>query len=186
MGKTVRLRVDGSIPVYNPKSKEGTNSPVWTLGHRNPQGLAYDPTRKIIYLHEHGPRGGDEINILKKGANYGWPITTFGIDYNGARISPYTERPGIEPPLHYWTPSIAPSGLAVYRGEAFPDWTGHLLVGALVDREIRRINPATGDEFYLLRELGQRVRDIRIGGKGQIYVLTAEGQLLEILPKDWG
>ena len=186
LGKTVRLRDDGSIPVDNPKSKEGTNSPVWTLGHRNPQGLAYDPTRKIIYLHEHGPRGGDEINILKKGANYGWPITTFGIDYNGARISPYTERPGIEPPLHYWTPSIAPSGLAVYQGEAFPDWTGHLLVGALVDREIRRINPATGDEFYLLRELGQRVRDIRIGGKGQIYVLTDEGQLLEILPKDSG
>src|SRR5690606_38099316 len=117
---------------------------VWSYGHRNAQGLAQDPVSGRIYQHEHGPRGGDELNLLRPGGNYGWPAVTHGVDYSGAYVSPFTELPDMEPPLMYWVPSIGPSGLAFYAGNAFPEWHGDLFLGALVDREVRRIDLEDG------------------------------------------
>jgi glucose/arabinose dehydrogenase len=184
LGKTVRVNDDGSIPADNPFRGDDAGHPaVWTLGHRNPQGLAYDPERKTLFLHEHGPRGGDEINILQPGNNYGWPVITYGIDYTGARITPFTEMPGLEQPTTSWVPSIAPSGLAVYRGSLFPQWTGDLLVGALVDREVRRVDPDTGEQEALFSELEQRIRDVRVGPEGAIYLVTDAGNLIRVTPE---
>tara|TARA_A100001037_G_C15103343_1_gene615104 strand:+ start:368 stop:1474 length:1107 start_codon:yes stop_codon:yes gene_type:complete len=184
LGKTVRLTADGLIPADNPKLDGEEPTAIYTLGHRNPQGLAYDAITNIIYLHEHGPRGGDEINIIRKGANYGWPVASHGIDYNGAKISPFTEQEGLVNPLHYWKPSIAPSGLAVYRGNAFSSWSGKLLIGALVDREIRLYDPNTKEEKALLSSLAQRIRDVRVSKKGEVFILTDKGELLEIYQKN--
>lgn len=188
LGKTVRINADGSIPQDNPYvGVQGANPAVWTYGHRNPQGLAMDPATGTVYLHEHGPRGGDEINVIRPGKNYGWPIITYGIDYSGARISPYTEMPGLEQPLKYWVPSIAPSGLAVYRGDVFPQWNGDLFVGALVDREVRRVHVEDGRavaEEALFGELGARIRDVRVGPDGKLYVVTdaSPGQVIRVDP----
>jgi glucose/arabinose dehydrogenase len=140
-----------------------------------------------VWLHEHGPRGGDEVNKLDPGANYGWPAITYGIDYSGARISPYTEYEGMEQPVKYWDPSIAPSGLTVYRGNAFPEWNGNLFVGALKDRDVRRLVVAGGkvtEEDILFEEIGERIRDIRTGPDGFLYILTdsRDGRLLRIRP----
>ena len=183
LGKTVRVNDDGSIPPDNPfVGNDRGHDAVWTLGHRNPQGLAFDPVRGALYLHEHGARGGDELNVLQPGDNYGWPVTTYGINYVGSRITPFTEMPGLEQPLTYWVPSIAPSGLAVYRGSLFPEWSGDLLVGALVDMEVRRVNPETGEESALFSELEQRIRDVRVGPEGAIYLVTDAGQLIRVTP----
>jgi glucose/arabinose dehydrogenase len=174
LGKTVRINRDGSIPADNPFTEGGGDAAVWTYGHRNPQGLSVDPATGTVYLHEHGPKGGDEINILVPGNNYGWPAVTFGDDYSGAKVSPFVELPGMTPPVKVWVPSIAPSGLAVYRGEQFPQFDGSLLVGALVDREVRRIS-FTDDgsaEETVFPEIKARIRDIRIAPDGSIYVLT--------------
>ena len=130
-----------------------------------------------------GPRGGDEINLLRPGRNYGWPVITFGLDYSGARISPYQQMPGMEQPLHSWVPSIAPSGLAVYRGDVFPEWQGDLFVGALVDREARRVrlrDDRVVEEEALFGELGERLRDIRVGPEGHLYLVTDEGRVLRV------
>ena len=130
LGKVLRIEVDGTAPADNPFS--GTESTkIWTYGHRNPQGLALQE-EGLVFLHEHGPKGGDEINILKPGINFGWPAITYGVNYSGAIISPYTEAPGMEQPIHYWVPSIAPSGMAFYYGEKFPDWRGDLFVLSLI------------------------------------------------------
>jgi len=131
LGKVLRINDDGTLPGNNPFC-DGSGQRVWTYGHRNPQGLVAD-SEGTVYLHEHGPRGGDEINILEPGKNYGWPAITHGVNYSGARVSPFTTAEGMEQPLVYWVPSIAPSGMAWYDGEAFPDWRGDLFVGALVD-----------------------------------------------------
>lgn len=173
MGKTVRIDIDGSVPDDNPLIERDDALPqIYTYGHRNPQGLALAPDG-TLYLHEHGARGGDETNQVVAGANYGWPAVTHGIDYNGALISPFQQASGMVPPLHVWTPSIAPSGLAVYAGDRFPAWRGDLFVGALLDREVRRLDVEDGAvvaEEALFGELGRRIRDVR-SHDGYLYIV---------------
>jgi glucose/arabinose dehydrogenase len=188
LGSLVRIRDDGSVPDDNPFVGDDDALPeIWSYGHRNVQGLAWDAERAVLWQHEHGPRGGDEINRIEPGGNYGWPIATRGIDYSGAMISPYTERPGMIDPLLVWTPSIAPAGLAVYRGDAFVDWNGDLLLSALAARHLRRIEldgARVVEQHLLLDELGERLRDVRVGPDGLVYVLTdaADGRLLRLSP----
>jgi len=186
LGKVLRIHDDGSVPDDNPFRARGSER-VWTLGHRNPQGLALDRASGTIYLHEHGPRGGDEVNVLRAASNYGWPAATQGVDYSGAYVSPYSELPGMTPPLQVWVPSIAPSGLAWYGGEQFPAWQGKLLVGALVDKEVRLLTLRDGvviDEMPLFAELGARIRDVREGADGFVYLLTdaENGALIRVTP----
>lgn len=174
-GKVIRIDTNGNAPADNPfaDGSQG-DTKVYSYGHRNPQGLdvSVDGT---IYLHEHGPKGGDELNRITAGANYGWPAVTYGDNYSGAYVSPLTAYPGTEQPLHYWVPSIAPSGLVVYQGDMFPEWQGDLLVGALVDMEVRRLVLEDGivvDEVALFSELAERIRDIREAPSGALYILT--------------
>ena len=173
MGKTVRIDIDGGVPDDNPLTGRDDALPqIYSYGHRNPQGLALSPDG-TLYLHEHGARGGDEMNRVVPGANYGWPAVTHGIDYIGALISPFQEAPGMTPPLHVWTPSIAPSGMAVYMGDRFPAWRGDLFVGALVDRDVRRLDVEDGvvvAEEALFGELGRRIRDVR-SHDGYLYIV---------------
>jgi glucose/arabinose dehydrogenase len=188
LGKVIRINDDGSVPADNPLVAEGANR-VWTYGHRNTQGLALDGDSGRVYLHEHGPRGGDELNLLRPGTNYGWPAITYGVDYSGAYVSPFTEAEGMAQPLTYWVPSIAPSGLAWYGGDQFPEWRGDLFVGALVDKEVRRLELNNGEvsgEEALFSELGERIRDVRDLGDGFLYLLTdsAEGRLIRVRPAD--
>ena len=151
------------------------NAPlVYSYGHRNPQGLVVASDGTIL-LNEHGPRGGDEVNVISRGNNYGWPAITYGLDYNGAYVSPFTEHPGMEQPIHIWTPSIAPSGLAIYEADMFPEWQGDLFVGALVDAEVRRLEMEDGKviaEHTEFPEIKERIRDIRVAPDGSIIVLT--------------
>jgi glucose/arabinose dehydrogenase len=186
LGKVVRFAFNGGIPKDNPFfNQEGKHSAIWTLGHRNPQGLMYDSVRQQVFLHEHGPRGGDEINLLQPGRNYGWPIATYGKDYSGATISPFTEYEGTQQPILHWTPSIAPSGFAVYYGSQFPELAGDFLVGALAARELRWVdmngNRVEG-QYSLLKSLNSRIRDVRVGLDGAIYLITDSdnGKLLKI------
>jgi glucose/arabinose dehydrogenase len=180
LGKVLRMNDDGTPAMGNPFP----SSPyVYTYGHRNPQGLAVAPDG-TIWLHEHGPRGGDELNRLEPGVNYGWPAITYGVDYNGAVISPYTTMKGMAQPEHYWVPSIAPSGLAVYEGGLFPEWRGDLFIGALVSREVRRLHLEAGrvsGEEALFSELGARIRDVRNGPDGALYLLTPDS-VVKVLP----
>lgn len=185
LGKVIRINADGSAPEGNPYAAGGGDPLVYSLGHRNPQGLALDPATGAIYLHEHGPKGGDEVNLIKPGHNYGWPAVSYGVNYSGALVSPFTQAPGITDPLHYWVPSIAPSGLVFYTGKAFPEWQGDLLVGALVDREVRRLDLEDGQvvkEEALFSEINARIRDLRQGPGGALYVLTdgKGGKLIRI------
>ena len=170
LGKVLRMNTDGSPAESNPFSE----SPyVYSYGHRNPQGLAVSADG-TIWLHEHGPRGGDEVNRIEPGRNYGWPAITGGVDYSGALVSPFTTWEGMEEPDWEWTPSIAPSGLAIYDGGQFPDWRGDLFVGALVAREVRRLEVVGGEpvaEQALFGSLDARVRDVRNGPDGALYLL---------------
>ncbi len=173
LGKVMRIHIDGRVPQDNPFiGTESALAEIYTYGHRNPQGLVVAADGRV-YLHEHGARGGDEINLVVAGANYGWPAVTFGREYSGGTISPFTEGPGFEPPLHHWTPSIAPSGLAIYEGTRFPEWRGDLFVGALVDREVRRLDLEGGrivGEQALFGELNRRIRDLR-AHDGYLFVV---------------
>ena len=185
LGKVVRLTADGRPAPGNPFPEAPY---VYSYGHRNPQGLAVadDGT---IWLHEHGPKGGDELNRIEAGANYGWPAVTHGIDYSGAIISPHTTWPGMQRPEHYWVPSIAPSGLALYTGDLFPQWQGDLFVGALVDGEVRRLELRDGavvDEQALFSELAVRIRDVRNGPDGALYLVTngQPGEIIRVLPRE--
>jgi glucose/arabinose dehydrogenase len=189
LGKVVRLNDDGSIPADNPfVNQAGADPAVWSYGHRNIQGLAIDPATNQVWTTEHGARGGDELNQMQAGANYGWPLVTFSREYFGPPISNEQSRPGMVDPLQVWTPAIAPSGLMVYRGDRIPQWQGNLFAGALVSRDIRRIE--VDAEGRVLGEeaiaIGQRVRDVRQGPDGLIYVLTdaPNGQLLRLQPAD--
>jgi glucose/arabinose dehydrogenase len=187
LGKIIRIADNGGAPADNPFVRQARALPtIWSLGHRNPQGLAHDPVRGAVFAHEHGPRGGDEVNRIRPGANFGWPIATHGRDYSGATISPFTSYPGMEDPLHVWTPSIAPSGLAVYRGGMFPEWAGDLLVGGLVSRDVRRLRLDAGGrlmgEERLLADRRQRIRDVRVAPDGAVWVTVdaARGEVLRI------
>jgi glucose/arabinose dehydrogenase len=186
LGKILRIADDGSVPADNPFVGRPDAAPeVWSYGHRNPQGLALDAGSNRVYQHEHGPRGGDELNLLQAGHNYGWPAITHGVDYSGAYVSPFSELPGMEQPLMYWVPSIAPSGLAFYHGEKFPEWQGDLFLGALVDREVRRIDLEAGQvagEQALFSELNERIRNIKVGPDEHLYLVTdsEQGRILRV------
>jgi glucose/arabinose dehydrogenase len=175
-GKVVRLRDDGTVPPDNPfVGREGARPEIFTYGHRNPQGMAMHPGTGRIWLVEHGPRGGDELNLLKAGANYGWPRATHGIDYSGSTISPSKSLPGMEDPVRVWVPSISPSGLAFYTGDRFPGWKGSVFTGALSDNALIRIE-LDGDRYVgeerLLVDLLPYIRDVRQGPDGLLYVVT--------------
>jgi glucose/arabinose dehydrogenase len=189
LGTIVRLKDDGSVPDDNPfVGKEDAKPEVFSYGHRNSQGIALRPGTSEIWQHEHGPRGGDEVNILKAGANYGWPVITYGIDYSGAIISDKTEAPGMEQPVVYWVPSIAPSGMAFYQGEKFPQWQGDLFVGALAGTHLRRLKLEGSrivEQEVLLGDFGERIRDVRIGTDGSLYIVTDDpvnGRVLRLEP----
>ena len=187
-GSVLRMRPDGSpSPRTTALAIPGAAPEVFTFGHRNPQGLAVHPATGAVWIHEHGPRGGDEINILRGGANYGWPVVTHGREYAGGSIGIGTEAPGMEPPLLNWTPSIAPSGMAFYTGTEFPHWRGDLFVGALVGRHLRRVvlrGGAIAAQEVLLEDRRRRIRDVRQGPDGRLWLLTDEpsGALYRIEP----
>ena len=178
-GTVVRLNDDGSIPADNPFVGQADVPPsTYSFGHRNPQGMAVHPVRGEVWVNEHGPQGGDEINLVKSGANYGWPLVTFGRSYAGFAIGEGTSAPGLEPPLHHWTPSIAPSGMAFYTGAAFPGWEGNLFVGSLKFQYLARVvldGTRVVSEERLLEDQFGRVRDVRQGPDGFLYLLTDEG-----------
>jgi len=191
LGKTLRLTRDGAAAPDNPFiGRAGALPEIWTLGHRNAQGLTRDPQTGDVWLHEHGPRGGDEISLLKPGANYGWPAVTHGIDYDGKLISERAHMAGMERSMFYWAPSIAPSGLILYRGNAFPDWQGKFFVGALAAKTIVRVRRGKDTGFLaederMFSDYKKRIRDLREGPDGLIYILTDEddGELLRLRPK---
>ncbi len=187
LGKVVRINRDGSVPNDNPFVGGIELNEIWSIGHRNPQGAALDPETGVLWTVEHGAKGGDEINKPAAGKNYGWPIISYGVNYNGSKIGQGTEKPGLEQPLFYWDPSIAPSGLMIYSGRLWPDWKGDLFVGALkfqlmsrLDREGDKI---TGEE-RLFEDVYGRIRDIREGPDGAIWFVTdhRDGGLFRILP----
>ena len=187
LGKTIRINDDGSVPSDNPFANDADAEPeVWSYGHRNIQGLAFDTTRNQVWASEHGSRGGDEVNQIEGGENYGWPVATHSREYSGGLISPETSLPGMIDPEVIWTPSIAPSGLAVYTGDRFPEWQGDLFAGGLVTQNIHHIE--LDESGNVLNEatipVGQRVRDVRQGPDGLLYVLTDErnGQLIRLEP----
>ena len=188
LGKIVRIRPDGGVPPDNPfVGNSGAKPEIWSYGHRNPQGLAINPASGKVWEHEHGPRGGDEINIPEAGKNYGWPVIGYGIDYSGARIHESTHKPGMEQPIYYWVPSIAPSGMAFYTGDLFATWRGNLFVGALAAQLLVRLEldgEKVVKEERLLHALGERVRDVRAGPDGALWLLTdnSSGRILRVTP----
>jgi glucose/arabinose dehydrogenase len=175
-GTILRLHDDGTAPDDNPFTGRSDARPeIWAYGIRSPQGLAIHPGTGELWETEHGPRGGDEINLIQRGRNYGWPEITYGINYNGQPITDRTEAPGMEQPLHYWVPSIATSGLAIYAGDRFPGWRGSVFVGGLAAAHLARVafdGTTPADEERLLEGRGHRIRDIEIGPDGYIYVLV--------------
>jgi aldose sugar dehydrogenase len=188
-GSLIRIRDDGRIPEDNPfVGVKGARPEIYDYGHRNMQGAALDPRTGRVWTHEHGPQGGDEINIEQAGANYGWPVITYGVNYvSGTRIGEGTHKPGMEQPIHYWVPSIAPSGMAFYTGSRFPGWNGDLFVGSLKFQQLVRLQ-LDGDkvihEERLLTGMLGRIRDVREGPDGLLYLLTDEenGRLVRLLP----
>ncbi len=191
-GKVVRIGKDGRVPADNPfVGRAGALPEIWSLGHRNPQGATLSPSG-VLWIHEHGPMGGDEINLPRPGANFGWPLVSFGKNYNFTAVGDGgTARSGTEPPLHQWTPSIAPSGMAFVTSERYGKaWVGNLLVGSLKFSYLARLElarPFEGKvvrETRLLEDLGERIRDVRQGPDGYLYVVTdsANGQLIRLLP----
>lgn len=179
LGRLLRINDDGTIPDDNPfVSDPAADSASWTYGNRNIQGLARDPVTGQVWANEHGSRGGDEINRMAPGNNYGWPLATYSEEYSGGQISPYTELPGMVTPIVVWTPSIAPSGMAVYRGAAIPEWQGDLFSGGLRSQDVRRTR-LDSDGNVLGEErirIGARVRDVAEGPDGHLYILTDEGR----------
>jgi glucose/arabinose dehydrogenase len=188
VGKLVRINRDGSVPADNPFLQKSEFAPeIYSLGHRNAQGAALNPATGAFWTVEHGARGGDEVNIPKPGANYGWPVISFGREYSGAKIGEGTQKPGLEQPVYYWDPSIAPSGMEFYTGDKFPAWKGSVFVGALKSRMLVRLT-LDGDrvvaEERLLQDLGERIRDVVQGPDGNLYLLTDDddGRILRVSP----
>ena len=189
-GKIVRLNDDGSVPQDNPfADTPGAMPEIWSFGHRNPQGIILAADGRVLE-NEHGPAGGDEINEIKRGANYGWPTVTYALDYSGGRVSPFEALDGTEQSLVHFTPSIAPSGFAQYSGAVFPDWEGDLFVSALALKHVRHIemnaDGSLGKQQELFGELDLRFRDVRSGPDGYLYLLTeeegSESRVLRVAP----
>lgn len=184
-GKVYRLHDDGRIPDDNPfVQTPNAKKAIYSYGHRNLQGLIWHPEFKEIWNHEHGPMGGDEINAIKPGANYGWPIITYGINYNGTPITDQTEKPGMEQPLHYWVPSIAPSGFAYVNSAIYPQWKGNLLVGSLKFQYLERLEMEGRKVTHrenLMVGIG-RLRNVRIGPDGYIYVAVENKGIFKVVP----
>jgi glucose/arabinose dehydrogenase len=206
LGKIIRIRPDGSVPPDNPfvgkaldvrspdtrpepgsTARAAAKPEIWSYGHRNPQGLALHPTTGKLWEHEHGPRGGDEVNIIDKGKNYGWPVIGYGIDYNGARIHESTHKDGMEQPIWYWVPSIAPSGMAFAPDSVIPAWRNSLFVGALAGEALVRLEldgEKIAKEERLLQPLRERIRDVRQGPDGALWLATdnSAGRILRVAP----
>jgi glucose/arabinose dehydrogenase len=189
MGKVIRIKPDGSTPADNPfTGKSDARAQIWTLGHRNVQSSAFDPEGRL-WIVEHGTKGGDELNLIAKGMNYGWPLVAYGEEYSGQPIaSAKTDREGFVQPVYYWDPVIAPSGAQFYTGSAFPEWRGNLFIGGLKDKFLVRLiienDRVTGEE-HLLAERGQRIRDVRQGPDGELYAVTDDnnGEIWKIKPR---
>jgi aldose sugar dehydrogenase len=189
-GSVIRLQDDGSILEKNPWAGSRKDAgAIFSYGHRNPQGLFFDSQTQTLWEHEHGPQGGDELNIIQSGKNYGWPIITYGAEYGfGSSIGEGTHKQGMEQPIYYWVPSIAPSGMTLYRGKKFPNWDGDILIGSLKFKLLVRLqmdgNKAVKEERFLKGKIG-RIRDVRTGPKGYIYLLTDKknGSLIRLEPK---
>jgi glucose/arabinose dehydrogenase len=188
IGKLVRINPDGSVPKDNPfVGRRDVRPEIWSYGHRNVQAAALDPETGQLWTVEHGARGGDELNHPEARKNYGWPIITYGIDYSGARIGEGAAKPGLEQPVYYWDPVIAPSGMTFYTGDAFPDWKGSILVGSLQPGALVRLVMQDGkvarEERYL-GDLGERIRDVQQGPDGLVYLVTdrGNGRVLRVLP----
>ena len=194
LGKIVRIWPDGTVPDDNPfadpDNAAGALPEIWSWGHRNVQGAALHPETGRLWENEHGPRGGDEVNILEPGKNYGWPVVTYGTEYSGLPVgSGESAAPGMEQPVHYWVPSIGPSGMAFYTGDAIPEWKGDLFVGGLARPGLYRLSldgETVTHEEPLLKDLGLRIRDVAQGPDGTLYLLTDEedGQILRIVKAD--
>ena len=188
LGKVIRIAPDGSAAAGNPFiGRAGAKPEIWSYGHRNGQGLAINPASGDVWEIEHGPRGGDEVNIIGKGKNYGWPVIGFGLEYSGGKIHESTAKDGMEQPVKYWVPSIAPSGMLFYTGKLFPKWSGSLFVGALSGSMLVRLslngNGVAGEE-RLLQNLHERIRDVRQGPDGALWLLTdsSNGRILRVTP----
>ena len=185
-GKIYRLHDDGRIPKDNPfVDMPNAKKAIYSYGHRNPQGMVKHPITGKIWTHEHGPKGGDEINIIKKGKNYGWPIISYGINYNGTTFTEHTSLPGMEEPLHYWDPSIAPSGMEFITSDIYPEWKGNLLVGSLKFQYLNRCVLSDGkviEQEKLIKDLG-RIRSVNQGPDGYIYVGVENVGIVKIIPK---
>jgi glucose/arabinose dehydrogenase len=187
LGKVLRINTDGSIPQDNPfVGKDNARGEILTYGNRNPQAIIVTRAGKI-WMHEHGPKGGDELNLILPGRNYGWPAITYGMDYSGAYVSPFTVAAGMEQPVVQWTPSIAPAGMTEYQGDVFPAWRGNLFVAALAEKTVRRLslegNKVLAQE-KIFTELDTRFRDVRTGPGGFIYLLTDSdpGTVYKVIP----
>jgi glucose/arabinose dehydrogenase len=189
IGKIVRITPDGKAPPDNPfVGKQGALPEIWAYGLRNPEGLAFNPADGKLWEQEHGPKGGDEINIIEKGKNYGWPVVSFGVNYDGTPVGAgKSEMPGMQPPLWHWTPSIAPSGMAFYTADLFPGWKGSLINGALKFELLSRLTlkgEMAVKEERLLQDLRERIREVRQGPDGALYLLTdnSSGRILRVAP----
>jgi aldose sugar dehydrogenase len=184
----VRIAADGSVPDDNPFVKRDDARPeIWSYGHRNPQGAAIHPETGKLWINEHGARGGDEINIPEAGKNYGWPVISYGTHYSGAKIGEGTHKEGMEQPIYYWDPSIGPSGMVFYTGDAFPEWRGNVFIGSLPLRHLQRLEldgEKVVKEERLLGDLKERIRDVRQAPDGSLWVLTdaRNGRALRLSP----
>jgi glucose/arabinose dehydrogenase len=188
LGKVLRLHDDGKIPSDNPfVSTIGAKSEIWSYGHRSLQGLYYDKSTGILWEHEHGPRGGDELNIVQKGKNYGWPVITYGINYDSTIITDITEKEGMEQPVRYWVPSIAPCGMTMVTSDKYPNWKGNILIGALSHQLVSRVEVTDGKfvhEEKLLEKIG-RVRAVVESPDGFIYIATENpGKIIRLVPRE--
>ena len=186
LGKVVRLQRDGSVAVDNPFPDKAAGY-IFSYGHRNSQGIVYDAARDVIWQHEHGPKGGDEINRLQAGKNYGWPIASYGIDYTGAMVTPYQDLPGVIQPMYQWTPSLAPSDMALYKGDLFAQWQGDLLVSHLAGKRVQRLRLNEGTwqvEQTIEVDNKARIRAVEVARDGAVWLATdaAEGKILRLSP----